>query len=66
MNVTVNGEAQKVQEGLTVAALLAQCKLEPRRVAVELNAELVSRKHFEATSLSDGDAVEIVTLVGGG
>jgi sulfur carrier protein len=66
MNVTINGEIEGLADGLTMAGLLAQLKLEPVRVAVELNRELLPRRDFAATALRDGDRVEIVTLVGGG
>jgi thiazole synthase len=50
----------------TVAGLLAELKLDPQRVAVEVNRELVPRAVHVSRQLSDGDSIEIVTLVGGG
>lgn len=49
-----------------MAELLAERKLIPLRVAVEVNEELVPRKQFAETALRDGDRIEIVTFVGGG
>lgn len=66
MNVTVNGKAEQLEDGMTLAALVAKYGLVPLRVAVEVNQELVSRRNYDATSLKDGDRVEIVTFVGGG
>jgi sulfur carrier protein len=43
-----------------------QLKLEPIRVAVEINENLIPRKTFAKTVLREGDRVEVVTLVGGG
>jgi sulfur carrier protein len=65
MQVTVNGDAKDVAEGTTVAALLELLKLTPKNVAVELNRRLLRSEKY-ATALKDGDAVEIVTFVGGG
>lgn len=65
MTIQVNGEATTVN-GATVAELLEQFGLAPRRVAVEVNEELVKRAQYVETALKDGDRVEIVTLVGGG
>ncbi len=66
MKLTVNGESAEHADELTVSALLAELDLDPRRVAVERNKDIVRRAHFDKTNLSNGDVVEIVTLVGGG
>ncbi len=65
MTITVNGEKRELATGVTVAQLLEQLKLAPRNVAVELNRRLLRSELYE-TALKDGDAVEIVTFVGGG
>jgi thiamine biosynthesis protein ThiS len=66
MQVVVNGEAKTVDEGLTIADLIASLDLAPERVAVEVNQRLVRRAEHRQTRLNPGDRVEIVTLVGGG
>jgi len=65
MKVTVNGDLRDLSDGTTVVALLEQLKLLPRSVAVELNRRLLRSEKY-GTALNDGDAVEIVTFVGGG
>ena len=66
MNVIVNGEAQAVEPGTTIAELLARLNLQPRLVAVERNEVLIPRARHAECVLEAGDRVEIVTLVGGG
>jgi thiazole synthase len=66
LELTVNGEARRVQGPCTVAALIEQLSLDPRRLAVEVNRELVPRGRHLEHQLNQGDQVEIVTLVGGG
>jgi thiamine biosynthesis protein ThiS len=66
MHLTVNSEDFKAPEGLTVRELIEQLKLGGRAVAVEVNKKLVPRRQHETAKLHPGDAVEIVTLVGGG
>jgi thiamine biosynthesis protein ThiS len=66
VKVTINGEGRQFDGPLSVAVLLEQLHLEPLRVAVERNCALVRRRDFAATTLVDGDNLEIVTLVGGG
>ncbi|MFI5184535.1 MAG: sulfur carrier protein ThiS [Vicinamibacteria bacterium] len=64
--VHVNGESVSVSAGSTIADLLGRLSLDPRRVAVEVNLEVVPRAQHSARRLSPGDRLEIVTFVGGG
>jgi sulfur carrier protein len=66
LQITVNSQPREVQDGSTVAGLLASMALDPTRVAVERNKRLVRRAEHAATALADGDELEVVTLVGGG
>ncbi|KPK81274.1 MAG: hypothetical protein AMJ81_10710 [Phycisphaerae bacterium SM23_33] len=66
MLVYVNGRQQEVPEGSTVADLINLLEVQPRRIAVERNRQLVRRAAFADTSLAPEDRIEIVTLVGGG
>lgn len=66
MQVTVNGEPVEVPEACTVRQFLAARRLEAAPCAVEVNRTLVPRARHEAHLLRPGDAVEVVTLVGGG
>lgn len=65
MELTLNGEPKTVT-GRTVADLVAELGLTGQAVAVEVNREVIPRREHRQTALSDGDAVEVVTLVGGG
>lgn len=66
IEIHVNGAADRVEGGATVADLVASKGLRTDQVAVEVNRELVPRAAHAETALSAGDRVEIVTLVGGG
>ncbi len=66
ITIEFNGEASEVSNDSTVADLLRMAKVESRFCAVELNLEIVPRDQYAVRSLSDGDKVEVVTLVGGG
>ena len=65
-NITINGEAKSFPNALTVADLLSQLGKDAKKLAVEVNRDLVPRAEHAARPLKDGDSVEIVTLVGGG
>ena len=68
MNVTIqlNGEAFQIEHGLNLQALLERLDLRQRRVAVEINQEVVPKAEYGRTVLSAGDKVEIISFVGGG
>jgi thiamine biosynthesis protein ThiS len=66
LRITLNGDAHELAQPLTVADLLAQLDIDPRRVAVEHNLIVLKRDAFGTTMVRDGDAVEIVNFVGGG
>lgn len=66
MILHVNGERTELERPCSVEALLARYDLAGSPCAVEVNGELVPKARHADRRLADGDAVEIVTLVGGG
>src|SRR5438128_2544355 len=66
IQLLVNGETRKLPEPLTVAELLNRLGYDRRRIAVEVNQEVVPQPRHLDHTLTSGDQVEIVTLVGGG
>lgn len=65
MNITVNGEAASI-DPLSVQEYLVSMGIDPRRVAVELNREILPKPEYPGTLLNEGDNLEIVHFVGGG
>ena len=65
MKIKINGEEREVPEGANILALLADAKLKPQTVAVEVNKRLVRTEKYNQP-LKAGDEVEIVSFVGGG
>lgn len=66
LRLTVNGEARSATPGTTVSGLLRAMGVDPARVAVERNQDVVPRKTWAEAALADGDKIEIVAFVGGG
>ena len=66
MKLTVNGKPVELPDGSTVAALLSHLRVEPAKVAIERNQDVVPRRTWDKSQLADGDQIEIVTFVGGG
>ncbi|MFN0070256.1 MAG: sulfur carrier protein ThiS [Chloroflexota bacterium] len=66
MQLTVNGKPREAAEGATILAFLQANEIDPRIVAVECNGEIVKRDRWSMVTLTAGDTLEIVRMVGGG
>lgn len=66
MDIIVNGNRRSVPEGYTAAQLVASLALGERRIAMEVNEEIVPRSQYSQHRFTLGDRIEIVHAVGGG
>lgn len=66
MHITLNGSPRDCAPATTVAQLLQEAGYGDRRVAVEVNHQIVPRSQHGSHALADGDQVEIVHAIGGG
>ena len=66
MQIQLNGESRRLDRAVTVAQLLTELGLAERRVAVEVNREIVPRSEHARRELRDADQVEVVVAIGGG
>ena len=66
MYIHVNGQPRDVSDGMTVAGLLQALELTARKVAVEVNLEILDKQDFDGRLLNEGDRVEIMSFIGGG
>jgi sulfur carrier protein len=67
MHISINGNSKQFEQAsMTVAALVSQMQLSGKRIAIELNGDIVPRSQFELVEIVDGDTLEIVGAVGGG
>ena len=66
MDIQLNGEPRDCASGTTISALLEAEGLAERRVAVEVNGDIVPRSQHGTTVLHDGDQLEVVHAIGGG
>jgi sulfur carrier protein len=66
MQITLNGHPRDCGDHLTVTQLLHESGYAGRRVAVEVNLEIVPRSQHDGYVLREGDKVEIVQAIGGG
>jgi thiamine biosynthesis protein ThiS len=65
ISVILNGESRELEDGTTLRQLVEQLSLSPEKVAIELNHRLARGDRLDQP-LKAGDAIEIVTFVGGG
>ena len=66
MTIVVNGEAMTLNSGNSLQNLLEELALTEKRIAVEINGEIVPRSAWPAHALYDGDRIEVVHAIGGG
>lgn len=66
MQIRLNGQARDVSDGITVAVLLHELKVRPERVAVLVNQGIIKKPSYGSTTLREGDAVEVLTVMAGG
>ncbi len=64
--VTINGENRQLDAPMSLTALLASLGLDPAKIAVERNLEIVPRSQYEQVTVDAGDKLEIVHFIGGG
>ena len=62
----MNGEPRSISAASSIAAMLREIGIDPARVAVERNLEVVPRSTFDEVAVQEGDVFEIVHFVGGG
>ena len=66
MRIVLNGRVEDVENGATLADLIVARGLAGKRVAIEINREIVPRSDYAARKLSADDRVEVVHAIGGG
>ncbi|MBW0006105.1 MAG: sulfur carrier protein ThiS, partial [Sphingomonas sp.] len=64
--IHLNGDLRHVTVGVTLSDMLHGLGVDPRKVAVERNLEIVPRGTFDEVRVEEGDRLEIVHFVGGG
>lgn len=66
MQIHVNGDSLELADGATLADLITHLELQGKRIAIELNMDIVPRSEHATCSLADGDVLEVVHAIGGG
>jgi len=66
MKIFLNGEQKKIEDYHTAESLLRKLGLHDKRIALEINREIISRSVYSNKIISENDRIEIIKAVGGG
>jgi thiamine biosynthesis protein ThiS len=66
MEIQLNGKVREVADQMTISRLLEDLQLQPLRVAVQVNMDIIKRDRYGEVALRPGDTVEILTFMSGG
>jgi len=66
ITIELNGEPHRIDGDFGLMTLISALKLKPKRIAVEVNREVVPKAEYDKIVLKNGDVVEIINFVGGG
>ncbi len=64
--IKINGDSYNIEEGSSITGLLEKLDLQSKKVAIELNREIIPKSQYKTTKLNDNDKLEIVHFIGGG
>ena len=66
MNIIVNGSQHDCPANENISGLLLSLKMQDKKIALEINKEVIPRGEYDSHTLSDGDIIEIIQAIGGG
>jgi thiamine biosynthesis protein ThiS len=66
ITIVLNGNKKQVEDNINISKLLESLDLSDKRLAVEVNQQIIARSDFDSYTLKDQDSVEIVQAIGGG
>jgi thiazole synthase len=66
MKIIINGEEKSFKANTNLEEMLAELKINPKKVAIEMNLEIIPKSLYAKTLLKDGDSLEIIEFIGGG
>jgi len=66
IEIKVNGDSHKIVQGTDLVSFLVSIGIQSKKVAVELNREIIPKSHYQNTILNENDVIEIVHFIGGG
>ncbi|MDC3349884.1 sulfur carrier protein ThiS [Candidatus Pelagibacter ubique] len=66
IKIKLNGKFSKINENLSLSIFLKELKIPLKKVAIELNQEIIDKNNLKTIKLKNNDKIEIVHFIGGG
>ena len=66
IKIRVNGKVKSISDNYSVSDLVKNLKIPMKKVAIELNQEIIDKKNISKINLKENDTIEIVHFIGGG
>ena len=66
IKIKVNGKIKRISENTRLSDLIKSLKIPIKKVAIELNQEIIDKKKLKNIKIQNGDKIEIVHFIGGG
>jgi len=66
IEIQLNGKTHRLQKSLNVSQLLNSLMINKKKVAIEINGEVLSKDNYDSYRIKQNDVIEIVTFIGGG
>ena len=66
IKIEINGKVKTFEHSITISKLVKNLKIPIKKVAIELNQEIVDKKKLDTIFLKNNDKIEIVHFIGGG
>ena len=66
IRIRLNGKEELIKDGITIMDLLKEIDINPQRITIELNGDIISKSKYSEKIIKEGDKMEIVQFIGGG
>ena len=66
MEILLNGATHSIKDGSSLNTLIEQLELKGKRLAVEINQEIIPKSEHDQYKIQQGDVIEIIHAIGGG
>ena len=66
IEIKINGKVKLIRKGINLLNIVKKLKIPIKKVAIELNQEIIDKKKLKNIKIQNGDKIEIVHFIGGG
>lgn len=66
IKITLNGEEHKLDKQISLQELVARFNLDPEKIVIQLNEEIIQRDKYKVHQINNEDKVELIKFMAGG